>query len=166
MDIPREMVPWLLGLVGAFIGSFLNVCIYRIPAQRSIVRPGSACPVCGTPIRPWHNIPVLSWLILRGRCASCRSTISPRYPFVEALTAVLFVAASLRFDLGWELARALVFLSAMIVLFFTDLDERILPDLVTKPGTAAGLLFAFFSAAGSPFAGRASLLTSLSALGL
>ena len=166
MDIPREMVPWLLGLAGAFIGSFLNVCIYRIPAQRSIVTPGSACPVCGAPIRPWNNVPVLSWLILRGRCASCRATISPRYPFVEALTAALFVAASFRFDLGWELARALVFLSAMIVLFFTDLDERILPDLVTKPGTAAGLLFAFFAATGSPFAGREGLRASLAALGL
>jgi leader peptidase (prepilin peptidase)/N-methyltransferase len=166
MDIPRELVPWFLGIVGAFIGSFLNVCIYRIPAHRSIVRPGSACPACGAPIRPWQNVPVVSWLLLRGRCASCRAPISPRYPFVEALTAAVFAAAALRFDLGWDLARALVFLSAMIVLFFTDLDERILPDLVTKPGTVAGLLFAFFGATGSPFASRQGLRASLEALGV
>jgi leader peptidase (prepilin peptidase)/N-methyltransferase len=137
------VVPWFLGVIGAFIGSFLNVCIYRMPAHRSIVFPGSACPACGAPIPLWHNIPVLSWILLRGKCASCRAPISMRYPFVEALTAGLFVCSALRFaGEPLELARALVFVSAMIVLFFTDLDERILPDRITLPGIVLGILFA------------------------
>jgi leader peptidase (prepilin peptidase)/N-methyltransferase len=149
--IPREAVPWLLGIFGAFIGSFLNVCIHRMPAHRSIVWPGSACPACGAPIRAWQNVPILSWALLRGRCAACAVPISWRYPFVEALTSALFVLCWFRFGAGWDLVRALLFLPAMIVLFYTDLDERILPDLVTLPGTAAGIGLAFLAALVWPF---------------
>lgn len=144
------LAPWALGAAGAFIGSFLNVCIHRMPAHRSIVWPGSACPACGAAIAPWHNVPILSWLWLRARCASCRAPIALRYPLIEALTAAAFVVAWLRFGPGWDLAAALVFLPMLIVLFFTDLDERILPDLITLPGTAAGLAFAFARAATWP----------------
>ncbi len=137
-----------------------------MPAHRSIVYPGSACPACGAPIRPWQNIPVLSWILLRGRCASCRAPISVRYPFVEALTSALFVLCWYRFGPGWELAAGLVFLPAMVVLFFTDLDERILPDLVTLPGAAIGLLFAFFRVAPHPFAPGGSVREGLVAMAL
>ena len=145
MPIAPDIVPWLLGLLGLFVGSFLNVCIHRLPDHRSIVFPGSACPACGAPIRPWQNVPVLSWIALRGRCGACAAPISLRYPFVELLTAGLFVLAWARSEPGWELARAIVFLCAMVVLFFTDLDRRVLPDLVTLPGAAAGVAFAFLA---------------------
>jgi hypothetical protein len=126
--------PWILGIAGTFIGSFLNVCIHRMPSHRSIVWPGSACPACGAPIKAWQNVPILSWIALRGRCASCRAPIAIRYPLIEALTGATWVIAWLRFGPTWDLAAALVFLSMLIVLFFTDLDERILPDLVTAAG--------------------------------
>ena len=131
-------------ILGGFIGSFLNVCIHRMPAHRSVVFPGSACPKCGAAIRPWNNIPVVSWFVLRGRCASCRAPISFRYPFIEALTGALFLAAWARFGPTLALAEALVLLPALVVLFFTDLDERILPDLVTIPVAAAGLALSPF----------------------
>jgi len=150
MEDALHLAPWILGVVGAFIGSFLNVCIHRMPAHRSIVWPGSACPACGAPIAPWHNVPIVSWLVLRGRCASCRAPIALRYPLIEGLTAATFVVAWLRFGPGWDLLASLVFLSALIVLCFTDLDERVLPDLITIPGTAIGLAFAFARAATWP----------------
>ena len=137
MDAWILVAPWLLGIIGTFIGSFVNVCIHRMPAHRSIVWPGSACPACGAPIAPWHNVPVVSWIALRGRCASCRAPISARYPLVEALTGTLYIVAWLRFGPTWDLAAALVLLPMLVVLFFTDLDERILPDLVTLTGTVS-----------------------------
>jgi len=152
MDAWILAAPWVLGLAGTFIGSFLNVCIHRMPSHRSIVWPGSACPSCGSPIAPWHNVPIVSWIALRGRCASCRAPIAIRYPLIEAMTGAAYVVAWLRFGPTWDLAAALVFLPMLIVLFFTDLDERILPDLVTLPGTAAGLAFAFAGSATWPIA--------------
>jgi leader peptidase (prepilin peptidase)/N-methyltransferase len=152
MDDALLVAPWFLGIVGTFIGSFLNVCIHRMPSHRSIVWPGSACPACGAPIAPWQNIPIVSWLALRGRCASCGAPISLRYPLIEALTGAAFVVAWVRFGPSWDLAAALVFLPMLIVLFFTDVDERVLPDLVTLPGTAAGLAFAFARHATWPIA--------------
>src|SRR5262245_51117374 len=143
MDDSLRFAPWVLGIAGTFIGSFLIVCIHRMPSHRSIVWPGSACPACGAPITPLQNIPILSWLALRGRCASCRDPIALRYPVIEALTGRAYGVCWLRFGPTWDLAAALVFVSMLIVLFFTDLDERVLPDLVTIPGTAAGLVFAF-----------------------
>lgn len=160
-SVPLPAIPWLAGLFGAFVGSFLNVCIARMPAHRSIIRPGSACPACGAAIAPWNNVPVLSWFLLRGRCASCRERISARYPFVEALTAGLWVAAWFRFGSGIPFAEALVFLSALAVLFFTDLDERVLPDLVTLPVAGAGLAFSFFRGAQSPFASHEAAVGAL-----
>jgi len=137
-------VEWLVGLavVGAVVGSFLNVCIWRIPRGESVVRPGSRCPACGTPIRPWHNVPVLSWFWLGGKCAACGTRISPRYPFVEALNAALWVLAGWRFGPGLPALVLLPFLSAMVVLFFTDWDHMILPDRVTLPLAVLGLALA------------------------
>jgi leader peptidase (prepilin peptidase) / N-methyltransferase len=121
--------PMWVGILGACIGSFLNVVIYRVPAEKSVVRPGSHC-ACGVPIRWYDNIPVLSWLILRGRARCCGRAFSFRYPFVELLTAGLFLVCWLRFSpiiafCGW------IFLSALLCATFIDLDHMIIPDVFT-----------------------------------
>ncbi|GAB4488250.1 MAG: A24 family peptidase [Thermodesulfovibrionales bacterium] len=125
---------------GALVGSFLNVCIYRIPRGLSIVWPSSACPACGAPIRPWDNIPILSFLLLRGRCRACGARISLRYPLVEALNAALYVVLLDRFWPGWQFPVYAAFCSSLIVITFIDLDFQIIPDRITLPGIAAGLL--------------------------
>jgi leader peptidase (prepilin peptidase)/N-methyltransferase len=132
----------LLFVLGAVFGSFLNVCIHRLPRGESVVSPASRCPRCGAPIRWWQNVPVGSWLLLRGRCASCGKPISLRYPFVEALNGLLWLAAWLKFGAQPETLVFLPFLSGMVVLFFTDLDEQLLPDVVTYPLAVAGLVLA------------------------
>ena len=125
---------------GAVIGSFLNVCIRRLPAGESIVYPPSHCPGCGTRIRGRDNIPLLSYLLLRGRCRSCGSRISLRYPTVEGLTAIVLVLLLYRLGLSGSFAVAAVFLAALIVITFIDLDHQIIPDVITLPGIAVGLL--------------------------
>ncbi|MBF5044242.1 prepilin peptidase [Aggregicoccus sp. 17bor-14] len=130
---------WLCAL-GLVIGSFLNVVIARVPHGQSVVRPRSRCPRCGHQLSAWENIPVLSWLLLRGRCRGCRLPISWRYPAVELLTGLLFLAALRRFDWSPELPMALVLICLLIPLTFIDLEHWILPFSLTLPGIAAGLL--------------------------
>jgi leader peptidase (prepilin peptidase) / N-methyltransferase len=130
---------------GLIIGSFLNVCIVRIPEGKSIVLPPSACPKCGEPIRPYDNIPVLSYLLLRGKCRGCKTRISPIYPIVELLTALLFFGCYWAFGLSLDTLKWCVFSALMIVLVFTDLRERILPDVVNFGGFAAGLVLSLFT---------------------
>jgi leader peptidase (prepilin peptidase)/N-methyltransferase len=127
-------------LFGSIVGSFLNVCIWRLPREESIVFPPSRCPACGAGIRPRDNLPILGWLLLRGRCRDCREPISPRYPLVELLTAVLFLLAYRKAGPTWELLAGLVLLSAMVVIVFIDLDHMIIPDVITLPGIVLGLL--------------------------
>lgn len=127
-------------LFGAVIGSFLNVCIYRIPRDLSIVWPSSRCPSCGSPIRPWDNIPVLSYLLLGGKCRSCRAGISIRYPVVEALNGAFYLLLMWRFGPYWHTLVYALFCSAMIVITFIDLDFQIIPDRITLPGIPLGLL--------------------------
>jgi leader peptidase (prepilin peptidase)/N-methyltransferase len=129
-------------LFGIVIGSFLNVCITRIPEGLSIVRPGSRCPSCETSIKPYDNVPILSWILLRGKCRSCGLPISPMYPMVELLTGLLFVACYLSFGLGPATIKWIVFSCLMVVLKITDLRVRLLPDLVNWPGFAMGLVSA------------------------
>jgi leader peptidase (prepilin peptidase) / N-methyltransferase len=127
------------GLVGLAIGSFLNVVIYRVPAGESVVSPPSRCPSCGSEIRNRHNIPVLGWLILRGRCFACRARISARYPIVEATTAVLFVAITLRIaalDVAAALPAYLYLAAAGLALAVIDLDHKRLPDKIVLPSYA------------------------------
>jgi leader peptidase (prepilin peptidase)/N-methyltransferase len=121
------------GLIGLAVGSFLNVVIYRVPRKESVVRPRSACPSCGTPIANRDNIPVLSWLLLRGRCRTCRQPISPRYPLVELGTALLLAGAAVRFGLDWSLPAFLVFLAGLLALAFTDLEHFLLPVRIVYP---------------------------------
>jgi len=126
---------------GIIIGSFLNVCITRIPEEVSIVSPGSRCPRCLTPIKPYDNVPVFAWLWLRGKCRNCGLPISPMYPLVELLTGLLFVACYVEFGISQTSVKWLFFLCLVIILTVTDLRVRLLPDVVTWPGFAAGLVF-------------------------
>ncbi len=130
--------------IGLAVGSFLNVCIHRLPRGRSIIWPSSRCAACDRPLAWYENIPILSYAALRGRCRTCRASISIRYPIVEAITAAAFVLQF--FALGWTplLAVRLLFSAALIVLFAIDLEHFILPDVITIPGILVGLGCAFF----------------------
>jgi len=127
-------------LLGLSVGSFLNVCIYRLPRRVSITKPSSFCPACGNRIRPYHNIPVLSYVFLRGKCAYCSASISPRYPLVEALTAFLAWATLQRFELTILTPIYFLFVCALLVATFVDFDFKIIPNEVTVGGLAFGLL--------------------------
>jgi leader peptidase (prepilin peptidase)/N-methyltransferase len=129
-------------LFGLLVGSFLNVCITRIPAGVSIVSPGSRCPECGSSIKAYDNVPVLSWIVLRGKCRNCRTPISAMYPTIEFVTALLFVACYLSFGLSLATLKWLFFSSILVVLIVTDYRERILPDLVNWFGVGLGIAFA------------------------
>jgi len=131
-------------LFGIVIGSFLNVCITRIPEEVSIVSPGSRCPRCSAPIKAYDNVPVFAWLWLRGKCRACGAPISAMYPLVELLTGLLFVACYLEFGISQATVKWLFFICLIIVLTITDLRVRLLPDLITWPGFAAGVLFSAF----------------------
>ncbi len=131
-------------VLGLAVGSFLNVCIRRIPAGESVVRPASRCPRCLALIRPYDNIPVLSYLLLQGRCRACRHPISSLYPAVELLTAGFFLLCFRAFGLTLESVKWMLFGSLILVLVFTDVFERLLPDVVNFTGLAAGLLLSFF----------------------
>jgi leader peptidase (prepilin peptidase) / N-methyltransferase len=138
--MPEVLTIALLALVGAAVGSFLNVCILRLPARQSIVNPGSRCPHCARPLRWYENVPIVSWIRLRARCAGCGHRISVMYPLVEVATAITFVAAWRAFGPTPLLATRLIFLSALIVLAVTDLRERLLPNAITLPGIIVGLV--------------------------
>jgi leader peptidase (prepilin peptidase)/N-methyltransferase len=137
--IPLAVWPVLAGVVGLAVGSFLNVVIHRIPAGESVVSPTSACPSCGAAIRHRHNVPVLGWLLLRGRCFDCRAPISARYPLVEATTGVVFAAITWRLlalDLPWALAAYLYLAAAGIALAMIDIDLKRLPNRIVLPSYA------------------------------
>ncbi len=121
------------GVFGLLVGSFLNVVIYRVPRKESIVRPRSRCPGCGTQLAERDNVPVISWLVLRGRCRTCGEPVSARYPLVELLTAGLFVAAALRFGADWIVPAYLVFFASLVAITFIDLDHYIIPNRVLYP---------------------------------
>lgn len=127
--------------LGLCFGSFLNVCIYRLPLDLSVVTPRSACPRCKRPIAFYDNMPVISWLILRGRCRHCKAAISPRYLIVELLTASLFLGTYAYFGLTLETLKYCVFGFLLLGLIFTDAETKLLPDKMTLPGLALGVLF-------------------------
>lgn len=117
----------ILGLFGLLVGSFANVVIYRVPEGRSIVKPPSGCPACGTRVRAVDNVPVISWLLLGGHCRSCKAPISPRYPIVEALVGTIFAFIGLRFGITWTGIAEAVLAGGLVVLAFIDLDHMLLP---------------------------------------
>jgi leader peptidase (prepilin peptidase)/N-methyltransferase len=127
--------------VGLCIGSFLNVVIYRLPLGQSLVSPGSRCPKCGYALRWYDNIPVLSWVWLAGRCRQCRTPISPQYPIVELVTALLFVLVVWLTPEGPLVFSRLIFVSILVALFGIDLEHQILPNVITLPGILVGLMF-------------------------
>jgi leader peptidase (prepilin peptidase)/N-methyltransferase len=139
------VIPLGAFLFGLLIGSFLNVCILRIPADKSIVLPASSCTKCGKPIAAYDNIPVLSWLFLGGKCRHCKTPISRMYPAVELLTGLLFLGCYWVFGPTVDALKWAVFAALLVVLTITDLRERILPDEVNFFGLGAGLLFSFFT---------------------
>lgn len=126
--------------LGLVFGSFLNVCIYRLPLGKSVVAPRSACPRCGKPIAPYDNLPVLSWLILRGRCRQCKAPISPRYLAVEMLTGLLFLGCYVHFGLTLAMLKCMVLGFLLLGLIFTDAETKLLPDALTLPGLALGIV--------------------------
>ena len=134
------LISSMVFIFGAVVGSFLNVCIARLPKEESIVSPPSHCPLCKTPIAFYDNIPLISYLHLRGRCRSCREKISPRYFVVEFLLAVLAVLLFSRFGLGLAFFVNFVLVAALIVITFIDLDVRIVPDVISLPGIGFGFL--------------------------
>jgi len=131
-----------LFVLGLVVGSFLNVVIARVPHGQSIVRPGSRCPRCGHALAWYENVPLLSWVVLRARCRGCGAPISARYPAVELLTALLFLAAAWAFGWGWELLRVLLLAGFLVPLALIDLEHWIVPVGITVLGTAAGVLSA------------------------
>jgi leader peptidase (prepilin peptidase)/N-methyltransferase len=147
--LPLSLLPYLCFVLGALIGSFLNVVIWRVPRGESVISPPSACPACDHPIRPRDNLPVVGWLLLRGRCRDCKEPISPRYPLVELGTGLLF--AALAVELGWDpVLPAYLYLAAVgIALALIDIDVKRLPDVLTLPSYAvAAVLLGIAALAG------------------
>jgi leader peptidase (prepilin peptidase)/N-methyltransferase len=150
------MLTVLSFVIGLIIGSFLNVCIFRIPRGYSVVSPGSSCPECRTSIHWWDNIPIISYLILAGKCRHCGEKIPLRYPAVELLNGLLYAAIYLFFGQGWQLPLLFIFASALIVITFIDLEFQIIPDVITLPGIVLGLAASPFILA-DPFAVKSTL---------
>jgi leader peptidase (prepilin peptidase)/N-methyltransferase len=134
--------------LGLIVGSFANVCIHRLPRGQSVVSPPSRCPSCGALIRPWDNIPVLSYLLLRGRCRACRARISPRYPAVEVANGLAYLGLAVHGGPTPQTVVQMIFVSALLILSLIDLDHHLLPDVITRPGIALGLAASFLP--GSP----------------
>ena len=147
-DIPAPLLHATVIAFGALIGSFLNVCIYRLPIGKSVVWPSSACPHCGRLLAWYDNVPILSWMVLRARCRTCAAPIAIRYPIIEALTAAMFGFAWWHYGPGVLLASRLVLGCALIVLFAIDLEHHLLPNIITLPGIVVGLIFSFFGEPG------------------
>jgi leader peptidase (prepilin peptidase) / N-methyltransferase len=141
-DLPDAFLIGWVAVIGAFIGSFLNVVIYRVPMRRSIVAPGSRCGFCESPVRWYDNVPVLSWIVLGGRCRWCGVGISPRYALVELLTSLLFVAVLHRFGAEWHTPVYALFCAALVAVTFIDIDHRIIPDSISKSGVVIGVAVA------------------------
>lgn len=142
-ELPDAFLIGWVAVIGAFIGSFLNVVVYRVPMRRSIVLPGSRCGFCETPVRWYDNLPVLSWIALGGRCRTCGVGISARYATVEILTSALFVAVLYRFGAAWHTPVYALFCAVLVAVTFIDIDHRIIPDSISKPGVAIGVLLSF-----------------------
>ncbi|MBT8339666.1 MAG: A24 family peptidase [Desulfatitalea sp.] len=132
-------------IVGICVGSFLNVCIFRLPSGRSIVKPPSACPKCGTGIRWYDNIPVVSYILLGGKCRNCRARVSLRYPTVELLTGLSALVLWLQFGAQWHTLIYFVFIAALLAITFIDIDHQIIPDEISLPGIPIGFALSFLN---------------------
>lgn len=146
------------GLFGLLVGSFLNVLVHRLPRDESVVSPASHCPACGAPIRPFDNIPVLSWVLLGGRCRTCRAPIPARYPALEIANAVLWVLVACRARQWPEFVEGIFLVSSCLALAAIDAEFQILPDKITLTGLAAGFALSFFSSTATPLSSLAGAL--------
>jgi len=141
---PAHVLPFFAFVFGAVVGSFLNVCIYRMPKDESVVFPPSHCPQCNYQIRWYDNIPLLSYLLLRGKCRGCGTRISPQYPLVELVNAVLTLLLFNRFGVSLSFLALFLFCSALVVVTFIDIEHQIIPDEISLSGIIVGFLFSFF----------------------
>jgi leader peptidase (prepilin peptidase)/N-methyltransferase len=153
--MPPPLIVFVFGLI---IGSFCNVVIYRLPQGKSIIRPGSHCRSCAAFIQPWDNIPVLSYLLLKGRCRDCKERFSPRYPFVELSSGVLYLLLWRKFGLTIPFAVSALFTSGLLIITFIDLDHKIIPNIITLPGLAIGLGLSVWGLLITPLASVLGLL--------
>ena len=151
-------------VLGAVVGSFLNVCIHRIPEERSIVSPASSCTSCGRPIRFYDTIPLLGYLILRGRCRDCGERISPRYFLVEGLTALMALLVWGEFGVGYPCLVAFIFICALIVITFIDLQHQIIPHVITLPGIPLFFLAGIFVMGVRPIDAFIGMMTGIGCL--
>jgi len=147
-ELPPALAIGIVAVFGAIVGSFLNVLIYRLPLGKSVVWPASACTKCARELLWYENVPVVSWLVLRGRCRTCATPIAIQYPLVEAITAAMFGLAWWYYGPGALLASRLLFGCALIVLFAIDLEHHLLPNVITLPGIAIGFAFSLFTEPG------------------
>lgn len=141
----NDLFPYSIFILGTIIGSFVNVAALRYLSGESVVWPGSKCPACQVPIAWYDNVPILSWLILRGRCRKCRGGISYQYPIVEFLLGSLFLATYLKFGPTWTMVEVLVLLTGLVIVSLIDLKSYLLPDIYTLPGIGLGLLGAWLN---------------------
>ena len=137
--------PLVVFMFGLMIGSFCNVVIYRLPQGASIIIPGSRCPTCRTPIRPWDNIPVLSYLLLRGKCRMCQECISLRYPSVELISGVLYVLLWSKYGLSMPFAVYAALTSTLLTVAVIDYDHKIIPNIITLPGLIIGIVLSLWA---------------------
>jgi leader peptidase (prepilin peptidase) / N-methyltransferase len=163
MLISYSLLLLFIFIFGLCIGSFLNVCIYRIPESKSIVSPGSMCPGCGNPIKFYDNIPVLSFILLRAKCRNCSAHIPLRYPAVEMLTGLFALSVFIKFGLSIEAPVYFIFIATLLVITFIDIDHRIIPDLISLPGI---VIFFFASLAVPTVSVKDSLLGILAGGGI
>ncbi|MBW8860755.1 MAG: prepilin peptidase [Acidobacteria bacterium] len=147
-ELPPALAITIVAMFGAIVGSFLNVCVYRLPLQKSVVWPASACTKCQRELLWYENVPVVSWIVLRGRCRTCATPISVQYPLVEAITAAMFGLAWWYYGPGALLVSRLLFGCALIVLFAIDLEHHLLPNVITLPGIVIGFAFSLFTEPG------------------
>jgi leader peptidase (prepilin peptidase)/N-methyltransferase len=158
------LFPWVALAFGLVVGSFANVCIHRLPRGQSVIWPASSCPLCGSPIPPWHNVPLLGFALLGGFCGRCRQPISLRYPIVEALNGALYFAIAATRGPGAPALVAMAFASALLVLSLIDLEHHLLPDAVTLPGIGLGLAASFLEGPPGPL--EAAAAAALGYLGM
>ncbi len=142
VEVPIWYPVAFAAIIGAAVGSFLNVCIYRWPAEESVINPPSRCPGCGHALAWYDNVPIFGWIWLRGKCRYCAKPISVQYPLIEFATAMLWVASLLSYGLGMEALRAAIFLSIILGIALTDAREMVIPDQFSLGGTLIGVLFA------------------------
>jgi leader peptidase (prepilin peptidase)/N-methyltransferase len=143
MDLGSIMTVFSI-MFGLIIGSFLNVCIYRIPLKKSLIHPPSSCPQCGKPIRFYDNIPVISYLLLLGKCRNCRASIPVRYPIVELIVSLLSLALFVRYGLSPMYFFSFLFVASLVTISFIDLHHKIIPDIISLPGILLGVIVSIF----------------------